>query len=305
MSRIALTDLDAVMAIARRGTFRAAAVELGVSTTALSHAVAKFEASLGVRLFNRTSRSVALTDAGQLFIARMGPSLQGVHDALTEVRSRRETPSGVLRINAPPFAGLAILTPLVLEFLRRYPEMHVDLVTEGRLIDIVAEGFDIGVRVAHLIPNDMIALSLGQPQRYAVVASPGYLANREEPREPADLQNHPCIRVRLPDGSLYRWHLEKQGEVVHPQIDGPLTLDEASLARAAVLENVGIGFFLEQNVMDDIAAGRLVRLLSDWTPPFPGLCLYYPGRRNPSAGLAAFLALAREVAKPSSPAGRG
>lgn len=171
MSRIALTDLDAVMAIARRGTFRAAAIELGVSTTALSHAVAKFEASLGVRLFNRTSRSVALTDAGQLFIARMGPSLQGVHDALTEVRSRRETPSGVLWINAPPFAGRAILTPLVLEFLRRYPEMHVDLVTEGRLIDIVAEGFDIGVRVAHLIPNDMIALSLGQPQRYAVVAS--------------------------------------------------------------------------------------------------------------------------------------
>lgn len=242
MSRIALTDLDAVMAIARRGTFRAAAIELGVSTTALSHAVAKFEASLGVRLFNRTSRSVALTDAGQLFIARMGPSLQGVHDALTEVRSRRETPSGVLRINAPPFAGRAILTPLVLEFLRRYPEMHVDLVTEGRLIDIVAEGFDIGVRVAHLIPNDMIALSSGS--RSAMRWSPPGLSGQPRGAARAGRSAKSSVHSRAAAGRLsLSLASGKAGEVVHPQIDGPLTLDEASLVRAAVLENVGIGFF--------------------------------------------------------------
>lgn len=297
MTRITLTNLDAVMAIARRGTFRAAALELGVSTTALSHTIAKFEAELGVRLFNRTTRSVNLTDTGRLFIDNMAPALRGIHDALEVVRSRRETPSGVLRINTPPFAARTILSPLVLEFLRRYPEMNVDIVTDGRLIDIVAEGFDMGVRVASLIPNDMIALSLGQPQRYAVVASADYLAQHPRPETPADLLTHRCIRVRLPDGSLYRWHLEKKGEVVQLDVRGQLTLDEASLARIAVQEGTGIGFFLEQDVTEDIHAGRLVRLLEDWTPPFPGLCLYYPGRRHPSAGLAAFLALVREVAE--------
>lgn len=297
MSRVALTDLEAVMAIARRGTFRAAAVDLGVSTTALSHTIAKFESGLGVRLFNRTTRSVSLTDAGRLFIDNVGPSLQGVYDALEVVRARRETPSGLLRINTPPFAARTILSSLVLKFLQRYPEMQVDIVTDGRLIDIVAEGFDMGVRVAKLIPNDMIAISLGQPQRHAIVASPQYLKEQGSPETPLDLLHHACIRVRLPDGTIYRWHLENAGEVVQVDVQGQLTLDEASLARIAVLEGAGIGCFLEQDVVEDIAAGRLVRLLNDWTPPFPGLCIYYPGRRNPSAGLAAFLEMARELGR--------
>ncbi|WP_347290701.1 LysR family transcriptional regulator [Kluyvera georgiana] len=297
MSRVALTDLEAVMAIARRGTFRAAAVDLGVSTTALSHTIAKFESGLGVRLFNRTTRSVSLTDAGRLFIDNVGPSLQGVYDALEVVRARRETPSGLLRINTPPFAARTILSSLVLKFLQRYPEMQVDIVTDGRLIDIVAEGFDMGIRVAKLIPNDMIAISLGQPQRHAIVASPQYLKEQGCPETPLDLLHHACIRVRLPDGTIYRWHLENAGEVVQVDVRGQLTLDEASLARIAVLEGAGIGCFLEQDVVEDIAAGRLVRLLNDWTPPFPGLCIYYPGRRNPSAGLAAFLEIARELGR--------
>ncbi|QIR26209.1 LysR family transcriptional regulator [Kluyvera genomosp. 3] len=297
MSRVALTDLEAVMAIARRGTFRAAAVDLGVSTTALSHTIAKFESGLGVRLFNRTTRSVSLTDAGRLFIDNVGPSLQGVYDALEVVRARRETPSGLLRINTPPFAARTIISSLVLKFLQRYPEMQVDIVTDGRLIDIVAEGFDMGVRVAKLIPNDMIAISLGQPQRHAIVASPQYLKEQGSPETPLDLLHHACIRVRLPDGTIYRWHLENAGEVVQVDVQGRLTLDEASLARIAVLEGAGIGCFLEQDVVEDIAAGRLVRLLNDWTPPFPGLCIYYPGRRNPSAGLAAFLEMARELGR--------
>ncbi|WP_395489922.1 LysR family transcriptional regulator [Cedecea davisae] len=297
MSRITLADIEAVQAIARRGSFRAAAIDLGISTTALSHALAKFEAELGVRLFNRTTRSVALTEAGRLFIERVSPALQGVNDALESVRSHRDTPSGVLRINAPPFAARQLLSSLAFEFLRRYPEMHIDLVTEGKLIDIVAEGFDLGVRVANLVPADMIALPLGQPQRYAVVASPAYLAKNGTPLTPGELMAHACIRVRLPDGSLYRWHLEKQGEVAQIDVQGPLTLDEASLARDAVIEGLGVGFFMEQNVMAEIRSGALVRLLEEWTPAFPGLCLYYPGRRHPSAGLAAFLALAREIAE--------
>lgn len=296
MNRADLSDLDAILTIARRGTFRAAAIDLGMSTTALSHTVAKLEASLGVRLFNRTTRSVALTEAGTLFVEQVGPALQDIHGALEAVRAQRETLSGTIRINAAPFAARAILSPLVLEFLRRYPDMHVDLVTEGRLIDVVAEGFDLGVRVAGLVPTDMIALSLGRPQRHAIVGSADYFARHERPRVPPDLLHHRCIRVRLPDGSLFRWRFEKDGEAVQIDVQGPLILDEASLARTAVLENIGIGYFMEQSVLADIEAGHLIRVLEDWTPPYPGLSLYYPGRRNLSAGVKAFLALAREMA---------
>jgi DNA-binding transcriptional LysR family regulator len=295
MYRPGLNDLDAVVAIARKASFRAAAVELGMSTTALSNAVGKLEADLGVRLFNRTTRSVSLTDAGRLFIEQVGPALQDIHSAIEAVRSQQATPSGTLRINAFAMAAREILSPLVLEFLRRYPQAHVDLVTEGRLVDIVAEGFDLGVRGADLVPSDMIAVSLGRPQRYAVVGSPAYIEKHGKPRVPPDLLHHRCIRVRLPNGSLYRWQFEKDGQTAQINVSGPITLDEASLARAAVLEGIGFGFFMEQDVRSNIEAGRLIRVLEDWTPPFGGLCLYYPGRRNPSAALKAFIGLAREL----------
>ncbi|ANC91292.1 LysR family transcriptional regulator [Azospirillum humicireducens] len=302
MRRADLNDLDAVIAIARRGSFRAAALDLGMSTTALSNAVGKLESALGVRLFHRTTRSVSLTDAGRVFIEQVGPALQDVHGALEAVRSQQTIPSGTLRINAFAAAGREILSPLVLEFIRRHPQVHVDLVTEGRLVDIVAEGFDLGVRVADLVPSDMIAVSLGRQQRYAVVGSPAYFATHDRPRVPPDLLNHPCLRVRLPNGALFRWQFEKDGQSAQIDVDGPMTLDEASLARIAVLEGVGIGFFMESDVRADIEAGRLVRVLDDWTPPRSGLCLYYSGRRNPSAAFRAFIGLARELgAKSGSP----
>lgn len=296
MERLSLNDLDAVLAIARRASFRAAAIDLGMSTTALSNAIGKLEANLGVRLFNRTTRSVSLTDAGRLFVAQVGPALGEVRDALEVVREQRAQPTGTLRINAAAFAAREIMAPLVLEFLRRYPQMQVDLVTEGRLVDIVGEGFDLGVRVANLVPSDMIRVHLGQAQRYAVVASSHYLQAHGTPRLPVDLQQHRCIRVRLPDGALYRWRFSQGEQAQQIDVQGPITLDEASLARAAVLAGVGLGYFMEQDVRDDLASGRLLRVLEDWTPPLPGLCLYYPGRRNLSAGMKAFLALAREVA---------
>jgi DNA-binding transcriptional LysR family regulator len=299
MYRPGLNDLDAVIAIARKGSFRVAALDLGMSTTALSNAVAKLELSLGVRLFNRTTRSVSLTDAGRVFIDQIGPAMQDIHGAMDAVRSQQATPSGTLRINAFAMAAREILSPLVLEFLRRYPRVHIDLVTEGRLVDIVAEGFDLGVRVADLVPSDMIAVSLGRPQRYAVVGSPAYIEKHGRPRVPPDLLHHPCIRVRLPNGALYRWQFEKRGRTAQIDVSGPITLDEASLARTAVLEGIGLGFFMEQNVLADIEAGRLIRVLKDWTPPFAGLCLYYPGRRNPSAARKAFIALARELSTKS------
>ncbi len=299
MHRPALHDLEAVVAIARRGSFRAAAIELGMSPTALSSTIGKLEAGLGVRLFNRTTRSVALTDAGRLFVAGVAPALGEIHGAMDAVRARQEVPSGTLRINAFAEAAHEVMASLVLEFIRRHPEVHVDLVTEGRLVDIVADGFDLGIRVASLVPSDMIAVSLGRPHRYAVVGSPDYFARHPRPRVPPDLLGHRCIRVRLPSGALFRWPFEKAGRLVQVDVAGPLTLDDVHLARAAVLDGVGLGLFMDHSIRADLEAGRMVRVLEDWTPPSPGLCLYYPGRRNPSAALRAFVALARETATPA------
>lgn len=290
-----LKGLEAVLTIARRGSFRAAALDLGMSTTALSHTIGRLEADLGVRLFNRTTRSVSLSDAGREFVERITPALAEIRVAMESARSQRETPSGLLRINASVQAGREI-APVMLDFLRRYPEMQVDLVTEGRLVDIVAEGFDLGIRPAGLVPRDMIALSLGRPQRYAVVVAPAWIAAHPKPMTPADLPVRDCLRGRLPNGALLRWQFEREGEQVQFDPKGRLTLDEAAIARAAVLDGSGIGFFIEQDVAEDIAAGRLIRLLEDWTPPRPGFSLYYPGRRNPSAGFTAFLAMVRERA---------
>lgn len=289
-------EIDAVIAVARRGSFRAAAVDLEMSTTALSHAVARLEGRLGVRLFNRTTRSVALTEAGRAFVAGAAPALDDLRAVMEQVRAHGAAPSGTLRINAAPGAARQIVEPLILSFLARHPLMHVDLVAEGRLVDIVAEGFDLGVRPADLVPAEMIATPLGRPQRNAVVAAPGYLEGRAPPRIPADLLGHACIRVRLPDGSLFRWAFAQAGEAVQVEVRGPITVDEAGVARRAALSGVGIGYLQECEVLEEIAAGRLVRLLEDWTPALPDLCLYHPGRRNRSAGLRAFLAHARHGA---------
>lgn len=290
-----LKGLEAVLAIARRGSFRAAALDLGMSTTAVSHLIRRLEAGLGVRLFNRTTRSVALTDAGRTFVDRVAPAMTEIRGAMDTARSQRASPSGVLRINASVQAGRAV-APLVLDYLGRYPDMQVDLVTEGRLVDIVAEGFDLGIRPADLVPRDMIALPMGRPQRHAVVAAPAWLARHPAPHSPADLIPEQCIRVRLPNGALLRWPFEKEGVQVPFDARGRLTLDEPAIARVAVLEGTGLGYFIERDVEEDLAAGRLIRLLEDWTPLRPGFSLYYPGRRNPSAGFAAFLAMVRERA---------
>ncbi len=303
MDRLGLHDLDAVMAIARRGTFRAAALDLGVSTTALSNVIGKVEAQLGVRLFNRTTRSVSLSDAGRLFLDRVGPPLQDLHGALEAVRAQQASPSGTLRINSYASAAREILSPLLLEFLRRYPEVHVDLVTEGRLVDIVAEGFDLGVRRADLVPSDMIALLLGRPQRYVVVGSPDYFERNDKPSSPTDLLHHSCVRGRLPNGALLRWRFEKDGEPFQVEVKGPVTLDEASLSRSAVLAGVGLGYFIEADVRDNIKAGSLVAVLEAWMPGADELCIYYPGRRNPSAAHRAFVDLAREFASKARNAG--
>lgn len=292
MANHGLIEFDAVLAIARRGSFRAAAQELGLSTTALSNLIGKLERRLGVRLFNRTTRSVSLTDAGRTFVDQVGPAVRTLHDAMGAARSQQETPSGTLRINAFATGAREVLGPLLLKFLRRYPQVHIDLVTEGRIVDIVAEGFDLGLRSADLVPSDMIAIPVGPPRRFAVVASPDYFKANGKPRVPPDLLRHACLRIRLPNGTLHRWQFEKNGRPVQIDVQGPITLDEASLSRIAVLHHVGVGYFMESDVLEDVEAGRLVRVLEDWTPLLAPLCLYYPGRRNHSAAFKALIDMA-------------
>lgn len=288
-----LSELDAVLMVARRGKFRTAALELGVSTTALSNAVGKLERSLGVRLFNRTTRSVSLTEAGQRFVAQVAPAVQDIHEAMEVARSQQAVPSGTLRINAFPTAAREIFSSLVLPFLRMHAQVHIDIVTEGRLVDIVAGGFDLGVRSSDLVPADMIALPLGLGRRSVVVGTPTYLKTHGTPLTPQDLTGHSCLRVRLPDGAIYRWPFEKDGQSVQIDVQGPITLDEASLARTAALASVGLTLAMESDVRDDIEAGRLVRVLEDWTPTRSPLSLYYPSRRNPTAAFKAFVDFAR------------
>jgi len=296
MARHSLIELESVLAIVRCGSFRAAALDLGMSTTAISNAVGKLERELAVRLFNRTTRSVSLTHAGRIFVAQIKPALEDIQKAMDTARAQQEVPSGTLRINAFATAAREIMAPLVLTYLQRYPQVHIDLVTEGRLVDVVAGGFDLGVRSADLVPSDAIAIPLGQARRMAVVASPEFFHERAIPNVPQDLASHPCLRVRLPNGALFRWRFERGGEELDLDVEGPMTLDEASLTRIAVMNGVGIGYFMETDVREDIAAGRLVRILEDWTPPIAPLCLYYSNRRNSSAAFQAFIALARDFA---------
>lgn len=288
-----LTELDAVLMVARRGKFRTAAVELGVSTTALSNAIGKLERTLGVRLFNRTTRSVSLTEAGRQFVAQIAPAVQDIHEAMEVARSQQATPAGTLRINAFPTAAREIFSWLVLPFLQMHPKVHIDIVTEGRLVDIVAGGFDLGVRSSDLVPADMIALPLVRARRNVVVGTPSYLKAHGTPIVPQDLARHRCLRVRLPNGAIHRWPFEKGGQSVHIDVQGALTLDEASLARTAALASMGLTLAMESDVRNDIEAGRLVPVLEDWTPALSPLSLYYPSRRNPTAAFKAFVDFAR------------
>ena len=303
MHRSGLIELEAVLAVARRGSFRGAAVELAMSTSAVSNAVAGLESRLGVRLFNRTTRSVALSEAGDRFVAEVAPALAQIRDAMAAANDRAATPHGTLRINTSP--GAALMTaPIVHEFVRRHPQMHVDIVTEGRLVDIVAAGHDAGIRLAESVPRDMVSVPMGPDLGMAVVGSPAYFEHRPIPRTPSELAGHACVRTRMPSGTLARWEFTKKGRTVGVDVDGPLTLDDMPCTRAAALAGVALAWVSDQSVREDVERGRLVRVLADWCPSGPGLCLYYPSRRHAPAGLRAFVDLIREL-DPRGKAPRG
>ncbi|WP_114240109.1 LysR family transcriptional regulator [Dyella sp. C9] len=295
MKRTGLDELNAVVAVAAHRSFRAAAAALGLSPSALSHAISALEQRMGVRLFHRTTRSVALSAAGEQFLSRVQPALRDIAAAMESVNQFRDTPTGTLRINLSLGAARMLLVPVVLRFLARYPEMQVDLVSNDRMVDIVAEGFDAGIRQLDAVPQDMIAVPCTPDLRFAVVASPQYWQGRAKPRTPGDLLSHTCIRARLPSGAPYRWEFEKHGEAVSIDVPGPLTLSQWELMVEAALHGVGVAYASEWSVAAHLAAGRLERVLEDWTPPFPGLALYYPGHRHVPAGLRAFVEVVREV----------
>ncbi|HZZ95138.1 MAG TPA: LysR family transcriptional regulator [Usitatibacter sp.] len=293
MKKPALAELAAVLAVARRGSFRGAATELDLSTSALSQTIAAFEASLGVRLFNRTTRSVSLSEAGVQFVESIAPAVAVIRAAMEQAGSLRDTPSGTLRINTSVGAARQVM-PVFMAFLRRYPEMNLDIVTETRKIDIVRDGFDAGIRLAGSVPKDMIAVSFRKEQRFAIVASPAYFAGRTRPAKPSDLLAHTCIRTRMPNGAIEPWELSRRGGKQRIDVKGVITLDEPTLMLEAARAGLGLAYLTEWNVAADLAAGTLVRVLADWTQSLGDLCLYYPSRRHIPAGLRALIALVRE-----------
>lgn len=294
MDDLDLRDLSAFAAVARHRNFRRAALEQRVSVSTLSERVRALEERLGLRLLNRTTRSVAPTEAGQRLLDRLAPALREVVEAVAQVRGAADDPSGRLRINAPPPAAQLLLAPLVAGFLERFPRVTLEVVTDSALIDIVAEGFDAGVRYEEHLAQDMIAVPLGPPERYVIVASPALLAVHGVPRTPEDLRDRPCLTTRFRSGRQLPWEFEKDGQTLRIQPEARLSSTLTALLIQAAID--GAGFFLafEGHVRDEVADGRLVTVLDDWCPPFPGPFLYYPSRRQPPPALAAFVAYVAE-----------
>jgi DNA-binding transcriptional LysR family regulator len=294
MSRASLAELEAVSAVARTGGFRSAARELGVSSSALSHAIAALEDRLAIRLFNRSTRSVALTAAGERFVADITPALAAIDGALENAGELSGEVTGQLRINMSLGAARMLLHDLFLEYMRRYPRVELEVSTEEALVDVIGLGFDAGIRLADMVPPDMIAVPILPVIRSVVVGATDYFIGRERPILPADLMQHRCIRARLRTGKLYRWEFEKHGQAVLIDVPGLFTLDEPGLMLEAALAGAGLTYLPEEYVAEHVAEGRLEIVLEDWTPPYPGLSLYFAGRRHIPARLRALIDLIRE-----------
>ncbi|MFB6417609.1 MULTISPECIES: LysR family transcriptional regulator [Bradyrhizobium] len=284
-----LRDLDVFLAVARTRNFRRAAVDIRVSVSSLSQRLRDLEERLGVRLMNRTTRSVALTEAGEMLLSRVAPALRDVGDALDQVRGLREVAAGRLRINGPPPAVDLVLAPMVGPFLREHPQVDLDIVSESGFVDIVSAGYDAGVRYGEHLAQDMVAIPLSGPQHYVVVASPDYLARRGRPKHPKDLLEHDCIRARYSSGVMHDLEFEKAGQVVKVDPPAKLISTNMNLAMRAALDGVGVWATMDGYVREALKSGALVSLMEDWCEPFPGPFLYYPSRRQVPPALRAFI----------------
>lgn len=289
-----IADLDAFAAVARARSFRGAASARGVSPSALSEAVRRLEARLGIRLLNRTTRSVSPTEAGQRLLDRLTPALGEIAGAVDALNSVRDSPAGQVRLNVPTVAARLFLPALVTAFLRQHPGISLDIVATDDFVDMVAGGFDAGIRYDERIERDMIAIPIGpRRQRFLAAAAPSYLARRGTPQHPRDLLAHDCLRHRFTSGHCPPWDFEKEGETVRVAPEGPLIASTAVLQVAAAIAGLGILCTFEGFVRPGLDSGELVTVLDGWLPDFPGPFLYYPSRRHMPGPLRAFIDFVR------------
>ena len=284
MQRGNLDDLLAFLAVGRERSFTKAAAKLGMSQSSLSHTIRELESRLGVRLLTRTTRSVAPTQAGERLLQNIGPRFEEIDAELAAVRDLRDKPAGTIRITSTEYAADAILLPKLAKLLPAYPAIKIEIVVDYGLSNIVAEGYDAGVRSGEQVAQDMIAVRIGPDLRMAVVGAPSYFRKRPEPKKPQDLIGHNCINLRLPThGGLYSWEFEKGGRELKVRVEGQMTFNGAAQMLNAALAGYGLAYIPEGMVEPHLAKGRLKRVLGDWCQPYSGYHLFYPSRRQSSA----------------------
>jgi len=282
-------ELAAFLAVSEHGGFRAASRMLGQTPSALSHAVAGLERRLKVKLFHRSTRNVSLTEPGRRLAQRLMPALSEIGLAVEELHEQSTSLSGLIRINCDANAAEQVLMPLLTRFMKLQPTMRFEIRSEGRLVDIAEGGYDCGVRAAELVPDEMVAIAIGPDQQHIVVASPAYLPGAPAIKIPSDLSLHQCVQLRMANGSIYRWEFQRRGEDVVVTTPGNLVVDQSRLLLAAALDGIGLAYVTRWMAADALANGKLQQVLDDWTPPYPGLCLYYPRHRHLGSGMRAFL----------------
>lgn len=297
MQRNDLAELAAFATVAEERSFTRAAVRLGVSQSALSHSMRSLEKRLGVQLIARTTRSVSATAAGTALLQELAPALERIGRAVGETMQLRERPAGRIRLIIPRSAAEMVLMPKLADFARTYPEIILEVTSSNDPVDLVAGEYDAGVQLGEYIQRDMIAVRVTREMRLAVVGSPAYFESHPIPKHPQDLKDHSCIGFRF-SNAMYRWEFEKGRKALTVNTQGPVSFDDPDLVIQAVLDGVGIGTAMEGNLAVLLNRGRLIRVLEDWCPSFPGYFLYYPSRRNQSAALAAFIATLRVSEKP-------
>lgn len=297
MRDMGFAEMSAFVEVATQKSFARAADRLGVSRSSLSETIRAIEEKLGVRLLNRTTRSVAPTEAGERLLARLAPILGDFAAALDSVNAFRSSPAGQLRLTVPPPAAALLIAPLMARFLAAHPQITLEVSADGTLRDIVSERFDAGIRLGERIDRDMIALPIGSAIRSTVVAAPEYLKAHGRPTRPEDLQSHNCIRLRFPSGAFKPWTFEKGGKAFEVAVSGNLIVNEEPLQRRAALDGIGIAYTLSDFAAPHVRDGHLVPLLEEWTPRIPNFFLYYPSRRQVPAPLQAFIAFLRKERK--------
>ncbi|MBF2717587.1 LysR family transcriptional regulator [Agrobacterium vitis] len=289
MNRIQLSQLAVLATVAETSSFRKAAEELGIAPSAVSHAVSALEASLGVRLLARTTRSVAPTEEGRQLLQKLAPALADIGTALETLAENKSNPAGPLRITMPALAAEDLIVPRLGDFLGLYPDIQLELITNDQFEDIVEKGFDAGLRLGEHLEADMVAVKASGPISGTIIGAPSYFERHPLPLHPHDLMEHRCIRRRFSSGRIYRWELEKHGKQIAVDVPDVLTLADQRLIRLAALKGVGLAFVFDQRVDKDIREGRLIRVLEDWCPPFDGFYIYYPTRRQMRPALRAFV----------------